>query len=155
MSKDIIIRDIVCQVLVEEKSKALIYSVLNEFIPEYESINLDYTTKPNDDEYKFNTEDEMISCFVDTQNVRQSFYWNKYNNNPDKIMVGANITDDNKIVLSLTFNGTRETEAKHYRRLQEVLNSCIGVISYVNPAEYDNGSDFRIRYENESYKFEE
>ena len=32
-------------------------------------------------------------------------------------MVGANITNDNQIVFSLTFNGTLKTEAEYYLRL--------------------------------------
>ncbi len=154
MDKEEFIRDIICQVLVEKKSKESIYSVLNEFIPRYETINLDYTGKPDDENYVFKSEDEMISSYTETPNVRQTFYWNKYEENPDKIMVGANITTDNQIVFSLTFNGTIKTEAEYYLRLKKFLNSEIGVISYVNPAEYDNGTDFKNRYENKIYEFE-
>ncbi len=154
MCKEEFIRDIICQVLVLEKSKELIYSVLNEFIPGYEKINLDYTGKPNDENYVFESEDEMVSCYVDTLNVSQTFYWNKYEGNKDKIIVGANITDDNQIVFSLTFNGTLKTEAEYYLRLKKFLNSNIGVISYVNPAVYDNGKDFKKRYEKKIYEFE-
>lgn len=154
MKKTEIILDIICQVLADHKSKELIYSVLNEFIPGYEKINLDYTGKPDDESYEFRSEDEMLSCYIDAQNVSQTFYWNKHNENPDSIMVGANITDDNQIVFSLTFNGTLETEARYYLRLKKFLNSDIGVISYVNPAEYNNGKDFSLRYGNEKYEFE-
>ncbi len=148
------IRDIVCQVLVQEKSKTLIYSVLNEFIPGYETINLDYTGKPDDDNYEFESEDQMISCYIDTPNVKQTFYWNKNDNNPDEIMVGVNITNDNQIVFSLTFNGSLKTEEYYYLKLKRILKSNIGVISYVNPVEYENGNDFKNRYENEVYEFE-
>ncbi|MCI5058415.1 MAG: hypothetical protein MRY83_20050, partial [Flavobacteriales bacterium] len=110
---DEFIKDIICQVLVRQKSSDLIFSVLNEFIPGYEKINLDYTGKPDDEDYEFQSEDEMIGYFSDTPNVRQTFYWNKKNENPDRIMVGAAITDDNHIVFSLTFDGTSETEI-HY-----------------------------------------
>ncbi|MDW7690952.1 hypothetical protein R9C00_20650 [Flammeovirgaceae bacterium SG7u.111] len=148
------IQDIVCQVLVQEKSKELIYSVLNEFIPEYETINLDYVGKPDDEDYEFESEDEMISCYIETPSVRQAFYWNKYGDNPDKIMVGVNVTSDNQLVFSLTFNGTLKIESEYYLRLKKFLKSNTGVISYVNPAEYDNGNDFKLRYENEIYEFE-
>lgn len=141
------IQDIICQVLVQDKSKELIYAVLNEFIPEYETINLDYTGKPDNENYKFESEDEMISSYIQTPNIEQTFYWNKYENNPDKIMVGANITTDNQIVFSLTFNGTQEMEAQYYGRLKKFLKSKIGVISYIYPAEYNNGNDFKNRYE--------
>ncbi|WP_289046752.1 hypothetical protein [uncultured Olleya sp.] len=154
MNRKEYIQDIICQVLVPTKSKALIYAVLNEFIPEYETINLDYTGKPNNENYQFQSEDEMISCYIETQNVNQTFYWNKYENNLDKIMVGANITNDNQIVFSLTFDGNLKTEAKYYLRLKRFLKSKIGVISYINPAEYDDAKDFIKKYENQIYEFE-
>ncbi|MFC4818448.1 hypothetical protein [Flavobacterium sp. GCM10023249] len=132
----------------------MIYSVLNEFIPDYETINLDYTGKPDDEYYEFKSEDEMIGCYIDTPNVSQTLYWNKLNDNPDQIMVGANITEDNQIVFSLTLNGTPETEAKYYLRLKKFLNSNIGVITYIDPAEYENGMDFKQRYKNVLYEFE-
>jgi hypothetical protein len=140
-------RDIICQVLVDYKSKELIYSVLNEFIPNYEKLNLDYAAKPDDENYLFQSEDEMISYFTNTPNVSQTFYWNQPIENPDKIMVGANITIDNQIVFSLTFNGTDETEGKYLLQLKKTLNSNISVISYVIPAEYESGNDFKQRYE--------
>ncbi len=154
MENEEFIRDIICQVLVQKKSTELIYSVLNEYIPGYEKINLNYTGKPDDEDYVFESEDEMISNYIETLNVEQTFYWNKYEDNPDKIMVGANITSDNQIVFSLTFDGTSTTEAEYYLGLKRFLKSAIGVISYVNPAEYDNGVDFQHRYENEIYEFE-
>lgn len=154
MREEEFLRDIICQVLVEKKSKELIYSVLNEFIPGYETLNLDFTGKPDDENYLFESEDEMIACYTETPNVEQTFYWNKHEENPDKIMVGANITSDDQIVFSLTFNGTLKTEAEYYLRLKRFLNSQIGVISYVNPAEYENGTDFKNRYGNYIYEFE-
>lgn len=154
MKEEELIRDIICQVLVTEKSKELIYAVLNEFIPGYETINLDYTGQPEDENYQFESEDEMLSCYINTPNVTQTFYWNKYHTNPDKIMVGANITDDNQIVFSLTLNGILKTEADYYLRLKNFLNSTIGVISYTNPAHYPNGADVKRRYEHLTYDFE-
>lgn len=148
------IRDIICQVLVQKKSKTLVYAVLNEFLSGYETINLDYVGKPNNENYEFESEDEMISYYVETPNVCQTFYWNKYENNPDKIMVGVNITSDNQIVFSLTFNGTQKTESEYYLKLKKFLKSKIGIVSYINPAEYDNGNDFKHRYENKVYEFE-
>lgn len=148
------IQDIICQVLVLNKSKKLIYSVLNEFMPEYEKINLDYTGKPDDENYEFKSEDEMINCYIETPNVKQTFYWHRHENSFDKIVVGANITSDDQIVFSLTFDGTSNEEAAYYLRLKRFLNSEIGVISYVNPAEYYNGGDFKNRYQNIIYEFE-
>lgn len=140
------IRDIICQVLVTRKSKELIYSILDEFIPGYEPINLDYTGIPDDENYKFKSEDEMISFYVDTLNVQQTFYWQKDGDNPDKIMVGVNITNDNQIVFSLTFDGIKEKENEYFDRLKNFLNSEIGVVSYVDPADYEDGNDFASKY---------
>ena len=146
--------DIICQVLIKQKSKELIYSVLNEFIPNYEPLNLDYTGKPDNEDYKFESEDEMISFYTNTKGVTQTFYWTKNKNNPDRIMVGANILEDNQIVFSLTLDGTKVKEAEYFKRLKSLLNSDIGVISYVNPVNYKNGQDFEIKYGSVKYEFE-
>lgn len=141
------IKDIICQVLVEYKSKDLIFSVLNEFTPNYQKLNLDYAGKIDDINYQFKSEDEMIDYYVNTSNSNMVFYWNKYEDNPDEIMVGVNITNDDKMIFSLTLNGTHETKSKYYLRLKEFLNSETGTISYVNPAEYENGNDFKLKYQ--------
>ena len=146
-----LVTDIICQVLAKNKSKELIYSVLNEFVPNYVKINLDYTGKPYDMEYTFKSEDEMISYYVNTPNVEQTFYWNTKKRS---IMVGANITNDDQIVFSLTFDGTHDDEAKMYIRLKKFLNSNIGVISYINPVFYENGSDFEAQFGKNIYDFE-
>lgn len=148
------IMDIVCSILANENSSKVIYDVLNKFLPNYEKLNLDYTNPPNDENYEFKSEDEMLNYFVEHKEFAQTFYWNKYQDNPGKIMVGANITDDDKLIMSLTFNGTNETEQKYYLELKSILNSEIGVISYVNPAEFENGEDFKLRYRNIKYEFE-
>ncbi|CAL2094321.1 protein of unknown function [Tenacibaculum sp. 190524A02b] len=140
-------RDVICQVLVEEKSKDLIFSVLNKFIPDYEKLNLDYTGKIDDINYIFKSEEEMINYYVEKDKVNQTFYWNKYENNPDKIMVGVNILADNQIVFSLTIDGCEQKETEYFRELKSFLKSEIGVVSYINPVEYDSGKDFRDRYE--------
>ncbi len=149
-----IIKDIVCTVLANEKSSKTIYSVLNEFLPNYEKLNLDYTSPPDNEDYEFKSEKEMIDYFVNRKNLSQSFYWNKYESNPDKVMVGAHITDDDKLIISLTFNGTNDLEKSIYMKLKSFLNSDIGVITYMIPAEFDNGMDFEIKYRNNKYEFE-
>jgi hypothetical protein len=141
-----IIRDIICQVYAGQKSKKTIDLVLSTFIPEYEKLNLDYASRLGDENYVFKTEDEMINYFIENTELNQTFYWNKNHDNPDKIMVGAIITEDNKLIMSLTINGTEETEIEYFEKLKNVLNSDIGVISYINPADYDNGQDFIKKY---------
>ncbi|WP_337964625.1 hypothetical protein [uncultured Flavobacterium sp.] len=139
-------KDLICQVFAGKKSKSTIELVLNTFIPGYEKLNTDYTCKPEDKEYVFKTEDEMINYFIENSQLSQTFYWNKYHDNPDNIMVGANITKDDKLIISLTIDGNEVTEKLYFEKLKEILNSKIGVITYFNPAEYDNGQDFISRY---------
>jgi len=149
------IRDIICSVIANECSKDIIDLVLNYFVPNYKGINLDYCNPPDNEGYEFKSEDEMINYFIDNKEFSQTFYWNKYQSNPDKIMVGANILSDDKLVISLTVDGTKETEQKYYLELKKLLKSDIGVISYIDPPEYDDGEDFIERYENLKYDFEE
>ena len=138
--------DIICQIYAGQKSRKTIDLILNIFIPEYEKLSLDYASKPDDEDYIFKTEDEMINYFMENDGLTQTFYWNKSHNNPDKIMVGANITNDDKLIMSLTIDGNEQTETKYFNRLKDFLNSDIGVISYINPVKYDNGQDFIIKY---------
>lgn len=137
-----IIIDIVCQVYAGQKSRKTINLVLNTFLPGYEKLNLDYTYPRHDKNYIFKTEDEMIGYFIETPSITQTFYWNKYYDNPNKIMVGADITDDDKLIMSLTLNGTKETEKMYFDQLKSILQSDIGVVSHVDPAGYEDGEDF-------------
>jgi hypothetical protein len=141
-----IIRDIICQVYAGQKSRKTINLVLNTFIPEYEKLNLDYASRLDDEDYTFKSEDEMINYFIENTGLAQTFYWNKNHENPDKIMVGAIITEDDKLIMSLTIDGTEETESKYFEKLKNILNSNIGVISYINPVDFENGNDFISKY---------
>lgn len=138
--------DIVCQVYAGQKSKKTIELVLNTFIPDYEALNLDYASRVDDENYVFKTEDEMINYFIENKGLTQTFYWTKRRDNPDNIMVGANITNDDKLIISLTIDGDEKTEKKYFQKLKEILNSTIGVVSYINPASYENGLDFVAKY---------
>lgn len=139
---------IVCQVHAGQKSKKTIDLVLNTFIPGYETLNLDYTYPRHNKDYIFTSEDEMIHYFIDTPAIDQTFYWNKYHDNPAKIVVGANITDDDQLIMSLTMNGTKEMEKHYFDQLKKLLQSDIGVISHAFPSDYENGEDFIARYGN-------
>ncbi|MBI3220549.1 MAG: hypothetical protein HYZ44_13630 [Bacteroidetes bacterium] len=138
--------DVICQVYAGEKSKTTIDLVLNTFIPKYEKLNLDFASQLENEEYVFKTEDERINYFIENRDLAQTFYWNQYQDNPDKIMVGVNITRDNKLIVSLTFDGNEETEKMYFKKLKELLRSDIGVVSHIIPAEYDNGQDFVKKY---------
>ncbi|MFC3159125.1 hypothetical protein SAMN05443633_10340 [Chryseobacterium arachidis] len=141
-----IIRDIVCQVYYDEKSSEKIFELLKLYLPKYEPLNLDYTSRVGSDE-EFSSNQEMIDYFVNTDNVRSTFYWNQSTDNPNKIMFGVNITDDGKTVFSLTIDGTISLAEIYLKDLKQRLNSDIGVITFVNPAEYENGLDFKTKYQ--------
>ncbi|PWN69196.1 hypothetical protein C1631_014130 [Chryseobacterium phosphatilyticum] len=141
-----IIVDIICQVYAGQKSVKTIDLVLNTFLSGYDKLNLDYAHPGHDKNYIFKTEDEMIRYFIETPSITQTFYWNKYYGNPEKIMVGANITDDGKLIMSLTLNGDKETEKRYFDQLKSILQSDIGVVTYVEPVDYEDGEDFIVRY---------
>lgn len=140
-----IIRDIVCQVYSDTKSSGKIFELLNFYLPKYKPLNLDYTFRI-DSEEGFSSNQEMIDYFVNTSNIDQTFYWNQSIDNPDNIYFGVNITNDNKTVFSLTIDGTIEQAEVYLNDLKQKLDSDIGFISFVNPAEYDNGIDFKNKY---------
>lgn len=142
----VIIKDIICQVYAGKKSRKTIELVLNTFLPNYEKLNLDYATRTDDETYVFISEEEMIDYFIDNKGLEQTFYWNKHQDNPDNIMVGANITSDNKLVMSLTLNVNDQSKEVYFNRLKSLLNSEIGVINYAIPADYFDGEDFKLKY---------
>lgn len=140
-----LINDIVCQVYFDGKSTEKIFELLNLYLPKYEPLNLDYTSRI-DSEEGFSSNKEMIDYFVNNDHVAQTFYWNQYIDNPDRISFGVNITDDNKTVFSLTIDGTIKLAEIYLNDLKQRLNSDIGVITFFNPAEYKNGLDFKMKY---------
>ena len=141
-------KDIICTVLANEKSIEIIFKALNEFILYYEKLNPDYACPTGKEDYTFKSEEEMVRFFIENKGLSQAFYWNKYEDNPDGILLGASITTDDKLIISLTFNGTKETEAHYFLRLKTFLDSDVGVVSYIDPPEYENGKDFIGRYGN-------
>ncbi|MBL7881849.1 MAG: hypothetical protein JNN23_18595 [Chryseobacterium gambrini] len=140
-----LIKDIVCQVYFDGKSTENFFELLNLYLPKYEPLNLDYTSRM-DSEEGFSSNKEMIDYFVNNDHVAQTFYWNQYTDNPDRILFGVNITDDNKTVFSLTIDGTITLAEIYLNDLKQRLNSDIGVITFFNPAEYKNGLDFKMKY---------
>lgn len=140
------IRDTILQVYAGQKARQTIDLVLDTFIPGYEKLNVDYATRLDDENSLFNSEVEMINYFIENTGLDQTFYWNKNHDNPDKIMVGAGITEDDKLIMSLTLDGTEETAKHYFEKLKTLLQSDVGVISYVDPAVYENGADFVSKY---------
>ncbi|MCE3076841.1 hypothetical protein [Chryseobacterium gwangjuense] len=141
-----VIKDIICQVYFDAKSSKKIFELLNFYLPKHEPLNLDYASRIND-EQSFESNEEMIDYFANTDHANQTFYWNQYIENSDKIMFGVHMTNDNKTIFSITFDGTIKLAEVYLNDLKQKLNSNIGIITFINPAEYDNGLDFKIRYQ--------
>lgn len=138
--------DCICQVLVKQKSKKLIDQVLREFIPKFTPLSPDYIGKPDDINYVFNSEEEMVSFYTDTTGVEASFYWNQQEINPHRIMVGAHILQDDQMVISLTVDTNKENQSILFNRLKQQLNSEVEIISYTDPVYCENGKIFEELY---------
>lgn len=140
------LNDLICLVHAGEKSKAKIDLVLNHFIPNYQPLHLDYTDHPTIENYEFQSETKMIEVFLNTENVRQSFFWNDKNKGIHNYMVGANITSDNQLIMSLTLDGTEEDFEYHFLKLKALLKSEIGICFYVEYPAFEDGVDFIKKY---------
>ncbi|RYY11720.1 MAG: hypothetical protein EOO04_34750 [Chitinophagaceae bacterium] len=151
---DLYITDIVCSALAKECSKEIIDAARKHFLPDYQPLNLDYACKPDAPDQPFPSEDEMILFFTDNPGHDQFFYWNQQQDNPDKVMLGAHITHDHHLIISLTLNGTSTTRANYYHALKTLLHADAATISYSTPAKYDDGADFIRRYQNQQHDFE-
>lgn len=141
-----IIKDIICQVYFDTKSSEKIFELLNFYLPEHEPLSLDYSSRIND-EKEFESHEEMIEYFVNIDYIDQIFYWNQYIKNPNKIMFGVHMTNDNKTIFSITFDGTIKLAKVYLSDLMQKINSNIGVITFINPAEYSNGLNFKMKYQ--------
>ena len=139
------IKDIIFQIYAGQKCKKMIDLVLNNFISEYEKLNLDYALPISNLDNTL-TQKKKWLVTLSKKKIDQTFYWSQVHNNPNRIMVGAIITDDDKLIMSLTFDVDKEIEKKYFNKLKCILNSEIGIISYVNPTEYENGKDFVLKY---------
>lgn len=146
--------DAICQVLVSYKSRTLVDALRQRFLPTYEELNLDYAGKPDDEAYEFQSEDELLNCYLNTPKTKITFYWKSKNKHPDNLMLGVNILKDDQMVISLTVDGVEATVATYYQQLKQFLASDIGVISYFNPAPYKDGEDFKAQYAGIHYSFE-
>ena len=135
--------DSICQVLVNDCSETIIFNTLNHFLAGYNKLSLDYVDHPEGKSFK--SEKELVSYFIKNK-IPQLFYWNLYDENPDEIMIGADILPDGKLVISLTLSGTDEKAEKYFTQLKSHLHSDVGVISHVVTAEYEDGKDFERRY---------
>lgn len=67
------IKDIIFQVYAGQKCKKMIDLVLNNFISEYEKLNLDYALPISNLDDNFNSEEEMISYFIEKKRLIKLF----------------------------------------------------------------------------------
>lgn len=141
------VRNIICHVLAIEYSGAIVFEALNEFIHDCETLNLDYASPPKG--VFFESEKEMVNYFIENEKP-QTFYWKEMNSSPHNFMFGADITSDDKIIFSLTLDGTQKKADQCLSRLKAYFNSDVGVISYGTPAEYEGGLDFENRYRSQT-----
>ena len=135
--------DIVCQVLANNCREETIFHTLDAFLIWRESLDVDYAESP--DGTVFDNEYAMVQYFV-SHSERQTFYWNGINDENERLMIGANITSDGNLIMSVTFDGTDQQADAALERLKTALASEIGIISSPFPAEYENGLDFKRKY---------
>lgn len=138
--------DAICCVLAPQRSREVIDLVLSSFVPEHEQLDSGYASPPDDPNGSFASPDEMIDYFVCNAACTQTFFWNQYENNPARIMVGAFFTQDGSLIMSLTIPADGESENEYLARLKAMLHSDVGVISYIDPPPFEDGADFVKRY---------
>jgi hypothetical protein len=138
--------DAVCCVLAAHRSRETIDRVLRTFVPNCEQLSNEYVSPPDDLGGSFSSPDEIIDYFVLNTNRAETFFWNQYENNPERIMIGAFFTEDGHLIISLTIPADGEVEHKCLAKLKTLLLSDVGVISYTNPPSFEDGADFISRY---------
>ncbi len=137
-----IVKDTICQVLVEEKSLQLLYKLLYDFLPHREELPSDYLGLSDGLGLSFKSEKELLNYFFSQALTDQTFYWNQYHHNPDHIMLGASLTFDNMMIISLTLDVSEIKAEEYLARLKKLSNSNVGTISYINPVIFDFGEEF-------------
>ena len=146
--------DVICMVIAESKSKLYLDKTLDKFIPRYEKLPSDYSSFDQQNITPFKDESEMLNYCFQCKEIDQTFYWNQTLDNPNKIMVGAYLTNDNYLIISLTFKYSKELEKNYFTSLKKILNSEIGVISYNHLPEFKSGKDFIAKYKDCKYDFD-
>lgn len=141
--------DSICCALTSRRTVETIYRVLNHYIPGYEELPGDYAVFGLLPEMTFPDEGSMLSFCVANSTLSGSFFWNKHDDNPDNVMIGAVLTSDGQLVMSLTMPATEDSfvEEKRLSELQDMIGSDCGVIYGNMFPEFKDGADFRMRYQ--------
>jgi len=149
MQEDFTQDDAICCALTNNRTIETVYQVLNHYIPGYEKLPGDYGISGVPEELTFADEDAMLRfCLADSRLVG-CFFWNKPVDNPRNIMVGAMLTSDGQLVMSLTMPATQAciVEETYLAELQKMIGSDCGVLYGNLLPEFDDGADFRARYQ--------
>jgi hypothetical protein len=129
ISDDTLQGDALCFALARDRTAATVYSVLNEFIPGYKKIAGDYAFNHEVD-LVFESEDGILN-YLEMNNTKKGvIHWNKHQDNPDGIMVGAYFLPDGKLILSLTLPASGIKEVQYLETLKRFLGTGVGVIYY-------------------------
>ena len=138
--------DAVCCVLANHRNPETIVRVLEEYIPGYTPLDVDYAHPNGQPEVEFGSETEMITFFCENMAEVNSFFWNKHHDNPHHIMVGAFFTSDGRLIMSLSTETNGSIETTFLEGLKKFLGSDVGTLSYIDPPVFEDGNDFKNRY---------
>jgi len=114
--------------LANERSERVVVSALQTFLGDYENAS---------------SENDCFAQMISTKDAEQTFHWHGKTEN---FMMGANLTSDDKLIVSLTLDGTEEDADQYLKKLKSHLKSDVGIISTPFPAEYSDGRDFKSKY---------
>ena len=107
MQDDFMQDDSICYALTNNRTIETVYQVLNHYIPGYEKLPGDYAVFGVPEELTFANEDALLRFCLADSFLSGSFFWNKLLDNPRSIMVGAMLTRDGQLVMSLTMQATQ------------------------------------------------
>jgi len=149
MQEDFTQDDSICCALTNNRTIETVYQVLNHYLPGYEKLPGDYGIAGVPEELTFASEDAMLRFCLADSSLAGSFHWNTYVDNPRNIMVGAMLTSDGQLVMSLTMQATQAciVEETYLAELQKMIGSDCGVIYGNMLPEFEDGADFRARYQ--------
>ena len=134
-----------CFALSQNRTKKTVDLVLNEFIPGCKEIDGGYAFNSTTD-LTFDNEASVLRYLEDAKTEKGTIHWSKKEDNFDSIMIGAYFTSDGQLILGLTVSANGYREQKYLKELKGILGSDIGVISYSQFLEFDNGEDFKNKY---------
>ena len=131
--------DAICCVATQNRTKECILSVLNNYLNNRESLNVDDYDLQTDGAIIQN-ETEMIDWLACNSTAEQLLFWNEADEKGD--MVGANFTSDGMIVFSLTTMADGKREFEMMENVKKHIDSQYGMINYNAYPGFDDGAGF-------------